>query len=99
MLRMQPLHMDGLQHRYTYTMRNIPNIGDDLKRIDDAIDEFIIVILCGYALKTCRIKDNVKNILWKSWNKKLLMVYVLSKSVKLYKSKQFGNLLCKIVNH
>ena len=38
----------GLQHRYTYAMRTIPNISDDLKRLDYAVDEFIIAILCGY---------------------------------------------------
>ena len=32
----------GLQHRYTYLLRTIPNIGNDLKRLDEAIDQYLI---------------------------------------------------------
>ena len=32
----------GLQHRYTYVLRTIPSITEHLKRLDEAIDEFLI---------------------------------------------------------
>ena len=38
----------GLQHRYTYFMRTIPNISDDLKRLDIAVDKFIKCLVEGY---------------------------------------------------
>ena len=31
----------GLQHRYTYLLRTIPNISEKLKKLDDAIDEHL----------------------------------------------------------
>ena len=35
----------GLQHRYTYVLRTIPGITEHLKRLDEAIDEFLITHL------------------------------------------------------
>ena len=32
----------GVQHRYTYVLRTIPNITEDLKRLDEAIDTHVI---------------------------------------------------------
>ena len=38
----------GLRHRFTYTMRTIPDISHLLKPLDDAIDNFTKVLLHGY---------------------------------------------------
>ena len=38
----------GLQHRYTYYMRTIPNISHLLKPLDDDINSFIKVLFNGY---------------------------------------------------
>ena len=35
-------YTQGLQHRYTFYMRTIPNISEQLKKLDGAIDEHII---------------------------------------------------------
>ena len=35
----------GLQHRYTYVLRTKPGITEHLKRLDEAIDEFLITHL------------------------------------------------------
>ena len=35
----------GLQHRYTYLMRTIPNIAAELKRLDAAVDENVVKYL------------------------------------------------------
>ena len=41
----------GLQHRYTYLLRTIPNIKEDLKRLDAAIDEHLIkYLVCNYTV-------------------------------------------------
>ena len=32
----------GLQHRYTYLLRTIPNISEELKRLDQAIDNHLV---------------------------------------------------------
>ena len=39
----------GLRHRYTYFMKTIPAISHLLKTLDDAIDNFIKVLLQGYT--------------------------------------------------
>ena len=38
-----------LRHRYTYFMRTVSGISHLLKRLDDAIDTFIKVLLQGYT--------------------------------------------------
>ena len=37
----------GIQHRYTYLLRTIPGISDNLKRLDTAIDTYLIKHLCN----------------------------------------------------
>ena len=32
----------GIQHRYTYVLRTIPNIGQHLQKLDEAIDQYLV---------------------------------------------------------
>ena len=32
----------GIQHRYTYLLRTIPNISQNLKKLDEAIDLYLV---------------------------------------------------------
>ena len=32
----------GIQHRYTYLLRTIPDISQNLKRLDDAINQYLV---------------------------------------------------------
>jgi hypothetical protein len=42
----------GLKHRYTYTMRTVPNIAEFLLPLDAAIDELVSVLFHGQAIST-----------------------------------------------
>ena len=47
----------GFQHKFTFIMRTIPNISEQLKRLDKAIDEYLVVHImngykCTYAERT-----------------------------------------------
>ena len=41
-------YVHGIQHKYTYMMRTIPNIAEKLVRLDQAIDRFIKSLLNNY---------------------------------------------------
>ena len=38
----------GLKHRYTFIMRTMPSIDKHLQRLDDAINNFITILLRGH---------------------------------------------------
>ena len=43
----------GLRHRYVYIMRTVPEISDVLKPLDNAINNFLKVLLNGYNFNPC----------------------------------------------
>ena len=40
-------YVSGMQHRYTYVLRTIPNIQEHLQKLDDAIDMYLVLSICS----------------------------------------------------
>ena len=87
----------GLQHRYTYLLRTIPNISEKLKKLDTAIDEHVV----GHLLNNHAYSDMDRK--WFSLPPRLggLGINILSEISDIYyqnSRRMTAGLVKKIVN-